>query len=435
MRNVRLIFGMVAAVLVGGCLSGPSGNGAAPGGGGTGGKLQLPFWHTRRGSQEKALQAICADYNGANPAVEVIPQFQGSYDDLNKKIRASILAKSLPALAVAYESHVSEYMANEAVRPLDDLVSDPADGLSKEELADIPEQYLASNRFKQFGDKLLSFPFTKSNLMLYYNRDLLKKAGFTAPPATWDEFEKQAAAITKQLGKPALAFDVDASTLDGLVYAHGGPVIADDQVHTLFDQPPTVHAFALLDRMRRAGSLVVAAPDDVAALFPGQMCAFSFNSSSARAAAEEQIGSKFDWDLTAIPHAQGVDPVTVMYGPNVCIFRATPEQEKAAWKFIKWFISPEVTARWARETGYLPVRKSAADLPEMKEFYEKNVRARHVYDVLPIARGEPNVVGWQEVRKLLEDAARSVLSGSAAPEAAAASLKKAADDTLAKSKS
>jgi ABC-type glycerol-3-phosphate transport system substrate-binding protein len=123
-----------------------------------------------------------------------------------------------------------------------------------------------------------------------------------------------------------------------------------------------------------------------------------------------------------------------MYGPNVCIFKGAPEQEREAWKFVKYFVSPEVTARWARETGYLPVRESAAGLPQMREFYAKNPRALHVYEILPMAKGEPNVVGWQEVRQHLENAARAVMQGGVSPRQAAAQLKRNADRALAQSR-
>jgi multiple sugar transport system substrate-binding protein len=325
-------------------------------------------------------------------------------------------------------------MARDVVRPLDDFVADPELGFSKDDLADIPEPYLAANRYAQYGNKLLSFPFTKSNLVLYYNLGLLRKAGYSGPPTTWTELEAQAAAITKQSGRPAWAFSADPSTIDGIIYSHGGQLVNADSTATLFDQPPTVRTLELLQRGKRSGYLTEAAADDAAALFSSQQCAFLMDTSSGRAALEAQTGESFEWDIAIIPHADGVEPVTVMYGPNVCIFKSTPEQEREAWKFIRYFTSTPVTARWARETGYLPVRKSAAERPEMRQFYQQHPRALHVYEILPMAKGEPNVVGWQEVRKHLEDAARAVIGTGTTPQAAAVNLKQKADRTLTQSR-
>ncbi len=431
-------FGAVFGSLVSGCGSGggstapsqPSSGGGPSTGSGGGATQKLVFWHTRRGDQQKALEAICADFGKAHPGVQVLPEYQGNYGDLNKKIRASIQAKSLPALTVAYESHVTEYMTNGVVRPLDDLVTDPAVGLSKEELAAIPEAYLQSNRFAQFENKLLSFPFTKSNLVMYFNRDLLKKSGFDKPPTTWEEFETQAAAISKSLGGPAWAFAADPSTLDGMIYSFGGQLVGADNLSTEFGSPAAVAMLSLLKRMAAARQLVEAVGDEASGLFTSQRAAFYLDTSSTRSRLETDIAGKFDWGITIIPHAVGVAPVTVMYGPNVCIFKASPEQEKAAWEFIKYFVSPEVTGRWARETGYLPVTRRAIDLPEMKSFYESNARARAVWDILPSAKPEPNLLGWQEVRDHLQEAAHTVISGSAAPQSVAAELKRKSDQAL-----
>ena len=405
----------------------------APGTGAAAGQQLLTFWHTRRADQEKLLQAICYEYNQANPNVKVVPEYQGNYGDLGKKIRAGIQAKRLPALAVAYESNVSEYAKADVIRPLDGLVEDPKIGLTPEQLADIPDAYLTANRYRQLRGALLSFPFTKSNLMLYYNRTLLQKAGFTKPPETWAEFERQTAAVTQRLGKPAFVFTSDASTLDGMIYSFGGNVISNNQSYTLFDQQPTLKMFGQLQRLAASRNLIELSGDDATGLFQSGQCAFMLSSSSIRASVVCVFVLKFDWDLAVIPHAEGVPPVTVMYGPNICIFRSNALAEAEAWKFVRYFVSPEVTARWARETGYLPIRRSAVELPEMKRFYQENPRAWHVYEALQVARGEPNALGWQEVRDNLEQAASSVIGGTS-PATAAVELRKKSDRALTESR-
>ncbi|MBU0997576.1 MAG: extracellular solute-binding protein [Firmicutes bacterium] len=50
----------------------------------------------------------------------------------------------------------------------------------------------------------------------------------------------------------------------------------------------------------------------------------------------------------------------VQQGPNIGIFHsATAAQKLYAWLFIKYLISTDNTAKWAMNTGYLPVRLSA----------------------------------------------------------------------------
>src|SRR5262249_44732439 len=155
------------------------------------------------------------EFNTAHPQTKIRPLYQGNYPQLFQKVTVSIPTKGFPQLAVAYESMISAYMAANIVAPLDALVADKEIGLSKESLADILPQYLEANRFKRFNNQLLSFPFTKSNLVMYYNKDLLKQAGITSPPETWDEFIADCRAVSTKTGKPSWALALDPSTLDG----------------------------------------------------------------------------------------------------------------------------------------------------------------------------------------------------------------------------
>lgn len=402
------------------------------GGGARSGPLQLDFWHTRTQSDAKALEAIVAEFNQQNPDVTIMPQYQGNYTDLFRKIAASIQTKQLPVLAVAYESMIADYMAANIVAPLDPFLKDPNDGLSEESLADIYPAYLETNRFPQFDNQLLSFPFTKSNLMLYYNKELLQKAGFSKPPATWEEFIVQCRAIKRQTGKPVWALDVDPSTVDGIIFSFGGDLLSSDRKQTLFDSPASLKMFELYDRLFREGLAYQVNADDVNNEFANGNAAFVMRSSTQRPLLEQQIGTSFDWDMTIIPRGPGVRPVTVMYGANICVFRSTPEKERAAWRFIRYFTSTEVTARWATQTGYLPVRRSAAETPILKQFFAENPRARRAFDVLPYARPEPNIAGWQEVRTLINEAVTAVINKQMNPHQAAKSLKEKADAVIAK---
>ncbi|HID30615.1 MAG TPA: extracellular solute-binding protein, partial [Desulfobacterales bacterium] len=49
-----------------------------------------------------------------------------------------------------------------------------------------------------------------------------------------------------------------------------------------------------------------------------------------------------------------------------------PKREAAAWEFVKWVTSPEMSAYWAENTGYIAPRKSAQALVGHKEFLRRN---------------------------------------------------------------
>jgi len=138
------------------------------------------------------------------------------------------------------------------------------------------------------------------------------------------------------------------------------------------------------------------------------------------------------WGVARIPQQDPAHPATVLFGPNVTIFNTTEEQKTAAWAFLKWFTTPEVSARWSAGTGYLPVRKSAMERPEMKRLFDEWECNRVPYDCLDFARCEPNFTGWQQVRDLVVRTLSEVLSGAHEPGDAARTLKRDADAALAR---
>jgi ABC-type glycerol-3-phosphate transport system substrate-binding protein len=331
---------------------------------------------------------------------------------------------------------VAEYASADVVVALDDYINHPEHGLTKEQLADIFPGYIATNTFEEYGGKMLSFPFTKSNLMMYFNLDIIRKAGFEDRPKTWKEFLAQCRAIRKMTGRPAYALSVDPSTIDGMVYSFGGELYVreGEKRRALFDSEASLKTFGVIETLAKEKLAFQINPgtyDDRDAL-AAERVAFMMRSSTSRPYLHDMIKDRFAWGLSEIPHAEGVKPVTVMFGANICMFKSTPEKELAAWKFIKYFASPKVTALWATETGYLPVRRSALNEEPYKSFANAHPRNRAAFDVIPIARPEPNLAGWQEIRKHLDRAETSVVTGMKTAAEAAAELAEKSNKVLAR---
>ncbi|MCC6794045.1 MAG: ABC transporter substrate-binding protein [Candidatus Hydrogenedentes bacterium] len=389
-------------------------------------------WDRNTLETAKLLDSIATEYNATQPPVPIKLEYLGNYGDIFRKVSLSIQARELPATAVGYEPMTSEYIVAGAALPLDDYIADPSAGLKADELADFYPSVLETNKFPQFENRMYSFPFCKSVLMMYYNKRVLREAGFDAPPQTWDEFLAQCRAIKSKTGKQAYAINVDCSTIEGFIYSMGGEVV-NGSVST-FDQPNVLAAFKLFDTLVKEGLAYQAPPgtyDDREA-FAHDRTAFFFRPSSHRPdAAALMAATPDDWGMTRIPQSDPNNPRTALYGPNICVFRTTDAHQKAAWGFIKHFTSPKVSVRWAIATGYLPIRKSAANDPDMQAFWEKWPQDRAAFDCLAFGKSQPNVVGWQQVRTLVERALTAVISGLKTPEQATADLKKEADKALA----
>ena len=130
--------------------------------------------------------------------------FQGSYTELNQKLRAALQGGGLPAVAMANESDILQYMKADQIVPLDAYINDPTYGLTQAEIDDILPAVLDRQRIPAYEGKTMSWPHGNSSTGIYYNIDLLKQAGYDAPAKTWKEFEQQALDIYNKTGVPAL---------------------------------------------------------------------------------------------------------------------------------------------------------------------------------------------------------------------------------------
>ncbi len=406
--------------------------------------VTVVFWHTQTGGNAKALDAMVADFNATNTKkITIKAEFQGNYTQLYQKILAAIQAGSPPDMAVAYESQIADYMKARAVIELDDFVNK----MPKESLADIFTGYMETNKFQQYGNKMLSFPFTKSLLSLYYNEDMLKAAGVRIPtadkPFTWDEFEKAVMALQKKdasgkVTQYGLTLGLDASTIDGWIYSRGGKLLKDDLSGVAFNAQPAYDAYALVDRLVKGNYAYQSKGYDYQADFGNKKVAMFFGSSTGRPFVKGALTDKdtkkekFKWGITMIPQGDPAKLVTVMYGANITVFKTTPAKQAAAWEFIKWFTDTPQSVKWSITSSYMPIRKSAAENADLKKAWETDIQGKQSFDMIQYSRPEPNVRGWQDARTFLEDALQSVISGKATPkdavDTAAAKTNKAIEE-------
>ncbi len=95
----------------------PSTSAATPS---TGGVVQIQFWHGQSQVQQTALNKLVDEFNSTHPNIHVTATYQGTYNDLFKKVQAAISACTPPDLAIAYQDDVANYVKSGAVIPLDD---------------------------------------------------------------------------------------------------------------------------------------------------------------------------------------------------------------------------------------------------------------------------------------------------------------------------
>ncbi|HEY3115790.1 MAG TPA: ABC transporter substrate-binding protein [Chloroflexota bacterium] len=374
--------------------------------------VALEFWHRQVGASEALQQQLIDEFMAANSNIRINPQSLGNYDTLYQKTMAAIQAGSPPDMVAAYETYASDYYEAGALIPFDDYVRSPKYGLLPQEVADYIPSYMEATHFSQYGGKQLTFPYTKSDLVLFTNMDLLRPLGFQKPAATWDEFLTHCRAAVRS-GRQCYAAAIDPSAFDGVVFSYGGEVISPDGKKALFDQPPGIKTLQLYETLGKEKlAYQIQGIDDQNDLVAGRAL-YMMRSSTSVPFLASGFSDNSKWEVSIIPQGGSPKPVTVLYGANISIMKSTPEKQLAAWLFIKWLTRPDVTARWGLDTsnGYFPVRQSALGQATAATFLDSNPRFKQALEVSRSGKVEPSARGWNEVRNYIADAMTGLITG------------------------
>lgn len=391
------------------------------------GPVTIDFWHIQATIYGEAIKEIVSDFNKEYEGKIVVREvFQGSYDDLNKKVRAALQGGGLPAVAMSYESDTLEYMKADKIVPLDDYISDPVNGLSQTDLDDIMPGVLARQRIPEYNGKTMSWPHGNSSMGVYYNIDLLKQAGYDKPAATWPEFEKMALDITAKTGKPALVMGNanNGGTFRTWLRTYGIDPIKLDQSGVNYDNPEAVELATMIKNLIDKKAIVLA--EDTEQEFTNGRAAMEIGTTARTSSKLDLVKDKFQWGITLIPQGKSGGQVTELYGGNQVLFKTTPEEQLAGWLFLKYFAGSEAQSIYAAKTGYFPATKSAQETDLLKQNYTDNPQKKQAFDeVFPYARIDVSSAARSKMDTSVGEALQAMIAGKLSP---ADAVKKAQTD-------
>lgn len=375
------------------------------------GPVEIDFWHIQASIYGDAIKDIVAQFNEEYDGKIIVNEvFQGSYTELNQKLRAALQGGGLPAVAMANESDILQYMKADQIVALDSYIEDPTYGLTEEEMDDILPAVLERQRIPAYEGKTMSWPHGNSSTGIYYNVDLLEQAGYNAPAKTWKEFEEQALDIYNKTGVPALVigngtgygahgfnFMISLST-------YGIDPIAPDLSAVNFDNPEAVELLSIYKNLLDQKAIVVA--EDTEQEFTNGRAAMEIGTTARTTSKLDLVQDKFQWGITLIPQGDPANPMTNIGGGNQVLFKTTPEKELAGWLFLKYFAGQHGQAIYGAKTGYFPATLSSQEVDVLKQDFEANPQKMQAFqEVFPV--GEAPVA--TAANSIIQDAVNTAI--------------------------
>lgn len=419
------------------------------------GPVDITVWHSYVGLTEATLQRIADDYNAAQDRVNVEVQSQGvGYAELQRAYERAIPADGLPAIAILEDTYTQSLADLGTVLPAAQCAA--ADGYEDFETQFLPittDYYSVPGTVNgEETDVLLPGSVNLATALLYYNRDHFEAAGLDPddPPETLDELADAARAIRDAgVSSQPFVWNMQPWMVEfWLTGAHGSLVDNNNgrdlegAQSSAFDNPTTHELYEFMAQMRDEG-LINALPgtdsqfDHYFAMGLGQSsmtvetstAVTTINAVLEGTARGEDLGVDFEIpeiniNLDAAPFP-GLDaPGQGQMGGGVWYISSTvpPEQQAAAWDFMKYVNEPEQQALWHTEGSYLPSRQDVADDPAIQDFWAEPRPGGWLFEAYDLALGlDPDFPGpligpYREVRDIVGASLDRMMFDGASPD-------------------
>jgi multiple sugar transport system substrate-binding protein/sn-glycerol 3-phosphate transport system substrate-binding protein len=376
----------------------------------------VTYWHQHSREREEGLNAMIDRFNQTNEwGITVVGEYQGGYSDIYNKMITGLAGGEVPNLVVAYQNQASGYQVADGLVDMTPYVESPEYGI--EDPSDFFEGFYLQDINAQFDNERLGFPPNRSAEVMYYNKTWLEELGYDAPPATWDEFAEMVAAATDPAaGTYGYALRTDASNVYAMVISRGGEIAAPGGAGYQFDTPEMRDSMEFMKGLYDAGYVkMIAESYGDQTDFGNRLVLFTMGSTSGlpfyQMAVDAGENGTFEWSVAPPPHTTPRAAVNV-YGASVSIPKTTPEQQLAAWLFVRWMSEPEQQAEWVRISNYFPVRRSVAN--NLGDYFAENPRFEDAFNILQTSdtSAEPPYAGYDEVRDLMAGAYNAIIDGA-----------------------
>jgi len=380
-------------------------------------------------------EPLAADFMKKYPHIKI--QFRApsaSYDDGHQVMLRSAVTNQLPDIYYA-----GYHLLGEMARTLErrNQIVDLVPFIKSE-----PSNWASTNfaprmmSLSQVDGKQYGLAFNASSPIMYFNTDLVKRAGGDPKnmPNTWDGLITLAGKI-KALGGDVsgISYDVHAWPDDwlfqGMIYQLGGKLVEPGSKKVGFNNDAGLQALKTMRRFVTDGGMQLVDWDQSRQQFGAGKTGILFSTPAHLKIVTDMVGTKFEWGTARFPLDNKANGGVPTGGNAVVMLTKDAAKQKAAWEFIKYVTSPEAQKVVVEMTGYLPTNQVALGSNYLGPFYDKNPNFRTATTQIDKSLPWGGYPGGQSVRiwRAQRDVVSGVMRGEKSPEAALPDLVKATE--------
>lgn len=394
-------------------------------------QLQMYYPIAVGGKVSHTVDALVADFEKVHPEIAIQPVYTGDYATTVTKALTAFRGGNAPQLAVIGDIEAYSLIDADAIVAASDLAT-----------GDEGKQWLNSFYpafLRRIDGKVWGVPFQRSTVVMYWNKQAFARAGLDAdtPPANWQQVVDFAKKLTLKDASGVSQWGIEIPStpngywnFQGLSATNGGRLDNGKGTAVYFDTPGNVATLQwLTDLGEKAavspkGAIAWATtPQDFISGKTAMMVTTTGNLTNVR------DNAKFPFGVAMLPEkTQRGSPTG---GGNLYIFKsATPAQQQAAMRFIRWVTAPEQAARWSIATGYVATSPAAWETPAMKTYVQAVPQALVAREQLKYAQPELSTYNSVQIQDALNHAVEAAVTLRKTPAEALAEAQKQADRLL-----
>ena len=202
--------------------------------------VTLRFW--AMGREAEVVSGLIREFEAENPGIRVEVQ-NIPWTAAHEKLLTAFAADGLPDICQLGNTWIPEFATLGSLTPLQPYV----DASSGVQPADYFQGIWDTNLIQ---DELVGIPWYVDTRLLFYRKDLLRKAGFDHPPQTWAQWETMMAAIKKMQGPDRYAVLMPINEFEqqlSFALQQPDPLLRDDDTRGNFRSPGFQRALEILE--------------------------------------------------------------------------------------------------------------------------------------------------------------------------------------------
>jgi ABC-type glycerol-3-phosphate transport system substrate-binding protein len=376
--------------------------------------ITIHFSHAWPGETFWNLGQVVSEFNETNLwGIQVYVEAYSNQEQLLNRTLEDIQNFRSPDIITAPLDQLIEIQRQtNGIVDLNEYIEDKNWGLIGSEIADFNQAFLQQDEIKGYR---LGLPAERNSNVIFYNQSWAEELGFNKPPSTPQEFKEQACAAAQALNNDDLVdnngtggwiTDTDPFTVLSWILSFDSDKHIQFNEITLDYKDPTIEqAFTFLREMYDEGcawNSRLTTPYDYFANRNALFYTGSLDNMFTQQFTQNYQQSTDNWMVLPFPSVNS-EPVMVTYGSSYAILASTPEEQLAAWIFMRWLLLPRNSTHLITNNGSLPITNSMSDLLS-EDFFYQYPQWQNLLPAVQYARSGPKSSFWYIEKEIISDA-------------------------------